>query len=223
MTNVVYLHTHDLGRYSGPHGYPPRMPNLQRLAEQGTLYRNAFCAAPTCTPSRATLLTGQYPHQCGMYGLTNQGWTLNAPARHLAAFLHRNGFETALMGCQHVTAPDPQESRAMGYSRIGTRPEHESHDGLEPTTDAAEAFLASSPGTPFFVDVGCGITHHSRWDRSFCMSHDRLGDLDWRYVRPLPHLPDTPETRWEAAMQFKAAEYLDTQIGRVLTKKRMTI
>ena len=45
--NILYLHTHDLGRYVGAYGFPPRMPNLQRLAEQGTLFRNAFCAAPT--------------------------------------------------------------------------------------------------------------------------------------------------------------------------------
>lgn len=215
--NILYLHTHDLGRYVGPYGYPPRMPNLQRLAEQGVLYRNAFCAAPTCAPSRAALLTGTYPHQCGMFGLTNQGWTLNDPSQHLAAFLARQGYETILAGVEHV-APgnDAAANQAMGYTRVLAEKKPLTTDDREPATEAAIAFLKDPPDRPFFLDVGYGTTHHSQWDRSFVVSQPILGDLDWRYVRALPHLPDTPATRWEAAMQYRAAEYFDIQLGRVL-------
>jgi len=214
--NILYLHTHDLGRYAGPYGYPPRMPNLQRLAYEGTLFRNAFCAAPTCSPSRASLLAGIYPHQCGMYGLTGGGWFINEPDHHLAAFLSQNGYSTVLTGVQHVAPPGVEANQAMGYTQILMEEEESVATERELTTETTEAFLASSPQQPFFLDVGYVVTHHSHWDRSFVVSHPVLGDLDWRYVRPLPHLPDTPATRWEAAMQFRAAEYLDIQIGRVL-------
>ncbi|RMD75963.1 MAG: hypothetical protein D6820_13610 [Lentisphaerae bacterium] len=54
--NVVYIHAHDLGRYCEPMGYPIPAPNLMRLAREGTLFRQAFAAAPSCAPSRAALV-----------------------------------------------------------------------------------------------------------------------------------------------------------------------
>ena len=66
--NILYIHSHDTGRYIQPFGHAMPTPNFQRLAEQGVLFRQAFCANPTCSPSRAALLTGQWPHSCGNAG-----------------------------------------------------------------------------------------------------------------------------------------------------------
>jgi arylsulfatase A-like enzyme len=94
--NLLYIHTHDLGQYISPYGYTPCTPNLQRLANEGVLFRNAFCVAPTCSPSRAALLTGRYPHEVGMHGLTNQGWALRDYGEHLAAHFSAQGWEAAM-------------------------------------------------------------------------------------------------------------------------------
>ena len=56
--NILYIHSHDTGRYVQPYGYQVPTPNIQLLADQGVLFREAFCAAPTCSGSRASLLTG---------------------------------------------------------------------------------------------------------------------------------------------------------------------
>jgi len=56
--NILYLHSHDTGQYIQPYGHPVPTPNLQRFAEQGVTFRNAFCANPTCSASRAALVTG---------------------------------------------------------------------------------------------------------------------------------------------------------------------
>ena len=47
--NILYLHSHDTGRYVQPYGHSVPTPNIQRLADQGLLFRQAFCAAPTCS------------------------------------------------------------------------------------------------------------------------------------------------------------------------------
>ncbi len=60
--NILYIHSHDTGRYVQPYGFQVPTPNIQLLADQGVLFREAFCAAPTCSGSRASLLTGQYCH-----------------------------------------------------------------------------------------------------------------------------------------------------------------
>src|ERR1700677_2811053 len=59
--NIVYIHSHDSGRYLSPYGQSVPTSNLQRLAQEGIVFRKAFSAAPTCSPSRAALLTGLYP------------------------------------------------------------------------------------------------------------------------------------------------------------------
>ena len=72
--NILYLHSHDSGRYVQPYGHAVPTPNLQRLAEEGVRFRQAYYAAPTCSPSRAALLTGQASHSCGQFGLVNRGF-----------------------------------------------------------------------------------------------------------------------------------------------------
>ncbi len=214
--NIIYMHTHDLGRYIQPYGYPPRTPNLQRLAEEGVLFRNAFSVAPTCSPSRAATVTGRYPHQVGMHGLTGQGWVLRDYDEHFAAHFARHGMLTALTGVQHVTGPTPDELARLPYERmiepIG-EPGERIHDR---NTEVAIDFIKEKHDRPFFLSLGYTLTHHSNWDRSFVLSRDTMGPLDCRYARPLPHLPDTPRTRWEAAMRIRATEFFDTRVGLLL-------
>jgi arylsulfatase A-like enzyme len=115
--NILYLHCHDAGRYIEPYGHHVPAPNLQRLAEQGVMFRNAFAAAPTCSPSRAALLTGQSPHNAGMLGLAHLGWRLNDYGQHLIHSLHEAGYTSVLCGVQHLT----DFRRTRSYGRIGYR------------------------------------------------------------------------------------------------------
>jgi len=46
-----------------------KTPCLDRLASEGTLYQRAYCPNPTCTPTRASIITGKYPSQHGAYSL----------------------------------------------------------------------------------------------------------------------------------------------------------
>lgn len=68
LFNILYIHSHDTGRFTSPYGWDVPTPNLQRLASEGILFRQAFSAAPTCSPSRASLLTVECPHSNGMLG-----------------------------------------------------------------------------------------------------------------------------------------------------------
>jgi len=87
--NILYIHSHDTGRYISPFGHDVPTPNIQRLAEQGILFRQNHCAAPTCSPSRAALLTGQYAHASGMLGLAHRGFALNDYRQHIIHTLGR--------------------------------------------------------------------------------------------------------------------------------------
>jgi arylsulfatase A-like enzyme len=92
--NVLYLHSHDTGRYVQPYGHQIPTPNIQMLADQGALFRKAFSAGPTCSGSRASLLTGQYPHSNGMMGLAHRGWRLNDYGQHIIHPLREAGYRS---------------------------------------------------------------------------------------------------------------------------------
>ena len=90
------------------------MPNVQALADQGVLFREAFCAAPTCSASRACLLTGQYGQSNGMLGLAHRGWSLRDYSHHIVHTLRKVGYTSTLIGEQHISK-DPQ---AIGYDEV---------------------------------------------------------------------------------------------------------
>ena len=204
VPNIIYLHSHDTGRYLQPYGYAVKTPHLQRLSEEGVLFTQAFAAAPTCSPSRAALLTGESPHQSGMMGLAHRGWRLNNLSRHLAHVLKSAGYHTALAGVQHL-APDPAR---LGYHEV-----LETNPHARDVAAAAERFLGRPQRRPFFLDLGFVETHLLPHGAS-SFGHAR-GDP--RYVRPFSPLPDTPETRQDVADFGVAVSVVDEAVGRVLT------
>lgn len=75
-----------------------RTPCLDALASQGTLYTRAYCPNPTCTPTRASIITGQYPSQHGAYSL---GTKLPETAPTLGDALQGAGYVSELIGKAH--------------------------------------------------------------------------------------------------------------------------
>ncbi len=75
-----------------------KTPNLDRLAEQGTLYTRGYTVNPTCTPSRASIITGKYPSQHGAWSL---GTKLPETEHTVGGYLVDAGYRTALIGKAH--------------------------------------------------------------------------------------------------------------------------
>ncbi len=198
--NVLYIHSHDTGRYLQPYGHAVPAPNIQRLAEGGILFRRAFNAAPTCSPSRASLLTGQCPHSNGMLGLAHRGFSLIDYKRHVLHTLRGAGYSAALVGLQHI-ARDP---KIIGYDHV------ESFKGnrVEEVAPAAAAFLKRAPKTPFFLDVGFFETH-----RQF---REPGPNEDPRFCLPPAPIPDTPQTRRDIAAFKASARVMDAGVGIVM-------
>ena len=70
--NVLLISIDDLNDWVGCMGGHPqaKTPNIDRLAKMGTLFNNAHCQSPVCNPSRASMMTGRYPHTSGVYFLS---------------------------------------------------------------------------------------------------------------------------------------------------------
>jgi len=206
--NLIYIHSHDTGRYVQPYGYAIPTPHLQQFAEEGVLFRQAHCAAPTCSPSRAALLTGQSAHNSGMLGLAHRGFALHDYAQLLSCVLQNEGYATVMAGGQHVARkPFANPAKELGYARVLD------FKTQEDIASNASAFLSEQSAQPFFLDVGFQYTH--RKGSVFVDPPRQLGDP--RYVRPPAPLPDTPQTRQDMADFMEAAHRLDQCIGQILT------
>lgn len=198
--NILYIHSHDTGRYIQPYGHAVPTPNLQRLAEQGILFRQAFCAAPTCSPSRAALVTGQSPHSSGMIGLAHRGFAMKDYGQHIVHTLRSAGYVSVLGGIQHVA----QDATQIGYDCILKTKTSQAEDLAPCVVD----FLGAAPSQPFFLSVGFFETH-----REF----PRPGPEDQQANCLPPHpLPDTPETRRDMAAFKAGAGLYDRGVGEVL-------
>jgi N-sulfoglucosamine sulfohydrolase len=104
--NIVQITCHDLGRHLGCYGIETvHTPTLDRLAAEGVRFAHSFCTSPGCSPSRAAMATGRYPHANGVMGLAHAhfGWELAPGERHIAGLLAEGGYHTVLFGLQHVT------------------------------------------------------------------------------------------------------------------------
>ncbi len=78
--NVLFISIDDLNDWIEPLGGHPqaRTPNLQKLAERGVTFTRAYCQAPSCNPSRTSLMTGLRPSTTGVYGNTD-AWRRTLP------------------------------------------------------------------------------------------------------------------------------------------------
>ena len=211
--NLIYMHTHDSGRCYQPYGYAAQTPHVMELARQSLQFNRAFSAAPTCSPSRAALLTGISPHENGMNGLAHRGFALRDTRQHLAAWLGGHGFETVLCGVQHEAAHDAQ----LPYERIlppdpaircKKQPaEYDLHSCAQ-----VESYLRETHARPFFLSFGLRNTHRPY------PAHTE----DANRVAPLPGIPNTPETRADTADFHQALRVADECVGRVLRALRET-
>src|SRR6476469_1393474 len=177
--NILYLHSHDTGRYVQPYGYAVPTPRIQGLAEEGVLFRQAFCAASTCSASRACRRTGQYAHSNGMMGLAHRGWSLNDYRHHMVHTLREQaGYHSVLVGEQHISKrPD-----IIGYDQV-IKLDTTRVDDVAPVT---VELLRDPPAQPFFMSVGFFETHREFFEP---LKHDHFS------VRAPAKLHNLPQTR----------------------------
>lgn len=217
--NVIYINTHDSGRMLSPYGYDIPTENLKKLAEDSVVFTNAFCAGPTCSPSRAALLTGTFPHQNGMLGLAQRGFSLYNPEKHLANFLKNNGYNTCLCGIQHEYGwyldLEKNGLHNLGYNEVLTTDsksfkKEELH--LWDRNNAVEVvkWLDNyNEEKPFLLSFGMHSTH-----RPYPVEVAEF--IDERYVVPSYPITNNEENRHDHAQYMTTAHYADENIKMIV-------
>ena len=126
----------DLGSYGGGETRGMPTPRLDQLASQGARFTQ-FLVEPSCTPSRAALMTGRYSIRSGLslilvVGTTN---TLSAKEVTLARVLKDGGYDTAMFGKWHLGTEAQSQPQNQGFDEFALqlslgRQEHVFHELL---------------------------------------------------------------------------------------------
>ena len=185
--NIVFILTDDQGPWAVPWLMPElQMPQLQQMADHGTVFNNFYCASPVCSPARASLLTGRMPSAHGV-----QDWLIGT--RHpqakpdiylddvttLPAVLAGAGYQCALTGKWHVgDSSEPAPGYVSWYAhQYGGGPYYNApiwdEDG-QPTTEpeyftdavashAVDFIRNYVSDAPFFLHVAT-TAPHDPWD-----------------------------------------------------------
>jgi arylsulfatase A-like enzyme len=114
--NIIFIMSddhaaHAIGAYGGRLTNLNLTPNLDRLAAEGIRFENAFCNNSICTPSRASIITGQYPQTNGVLDLDIR---LDPEKQYLPNELRRLGYSTAVIGKWHLHI----EPTAFDYYKV---------------------------------------------------------------------------------------------------------
>jgi arylsulfatase A-like enzyme len=201
--NVLLITCHDLGRHLGCYGVDTvHTDNIDTLAAGGIRFQNYFSTDCVCSPSRGSFLTGRYPQSNGLMGLTHKpwGWSLNEGEKHLAAILRDAGYETTLVGLQHVTSGDPRE---LGYTNVLSQ-----NCKADETVKSAREFFRKTgrANRPFYLKVGFFEVH-----RPFTNGKDtEKGVFIPKYLK------DTPEIREDLAQFQGTIRFFDRCVGEIL-------
>lgn len=201
--NVLMFVPHDLGDHLGCYGHRTvRSPRLDGLAAEGVRFTSYFTATPECTSSRASMMTGVYPHQNGLMGLANFGWALHPNVPHLARRLREHGYDTRLFGVQHETDQPPEQ---LGYAHVHARKDR----GAPAVCAELAEFLAreARQSGPWFACAGFTDVHRV-WPAETVFKPDEIG---------VPgYLPDLPAIRADLARFHQAILTMDGAVGRAL-------
>ncbi|HUP41488.1 MAG TPA: sulfatase [Vicinamibacterales bacterium] len=187
--------------HAGAYGDPTvKTPAFDRLAREGALFTRAFAAAPSCTPSRAALLTGRAPHQLEEGGVL---WGF-LPERHpvYTDLLEQAGYY-------------------VGFTRKGWGPGRFEAGGRARNPAGQQVadfdtFLRGRPaGRPFAFWFGSQDPHRPYEEGSGAAS-----GIDLASIRVPAFLPDTPQVRRDLADYLFEVQRFDRELGEIVERLR---
>ncbi len=189
-------------------------PNLDRMANEGVHFTQAYCNSPLCVPSRMSMLSGRYPHHTKVY-TNNDHLASDIPT--FAHALGLGGYETVLCGRMHFLGPDQRH----GYQKRLVGDVTPCYLG-GPGTPYGELGGTSGQGLASITKAGPGTSPVLRYDERVISTCERfLEERSSDSSRPLflsvcfygPHHPYTcPPDLYEQALD--AMEKYDTPIPR---------
>ena len=192
-------------------GHPNiQTPNIDKLAEDGMMFHQAFLTTSSCSPSRASIITGTYPHQTDAEQLH---WPLPAEKLTFVEKLKEAGYWTGQAGKWHL-GPHVKDRFHM-LAEENTNALEQTYGNL-PESDNSGAHLwvplleHRPEDQPFFLWLAANDPHRS-YEEGIIEQPHSLDDV----ILP-PYVPDTDQVRKDYALYYDEISRMDQYIGDVV-------
>ncbi|MCC6353684.1 MAG: sulfatase [Verrucomicrobiae bacterium] len=190
-----------------------RTPNIDRVARSGVLFRNGFCGAPGCSPSRAAFLTGRHVWM-NEEASTHHG-LFPAKFASFPDLLARAGYATGFTNkpwSPGESAPGRKGNPAgPAFNNRKLKPPWSGIKDNDYPANFADFLKQRKPGAPFCFWFGCAEPHRGYERGSGLRSGKSPSD-----VHVPGFLPDTPEVRSDFLDYFVEIEWFDRNLGLML-------
>ena len=195
--NILFIVADDWSKHAGIFGDKVvRTPNIDRLGKNGLIFDQAFCSAASCSPSRASILTGKHPHQIAEGG--NLWGSLPVRIPNFVSLIQASG---GFVGSE-------QKGWGPGNFKIGGYQDNPAGKNFK----NFEEFLGAKPkDKPFFFWFGSIDPH-----RDYVKGTGEQAGLDPLKVKVPGFLPDTDVVRKDILDYYFEVERFDSNVGKLI-------
>ncbi|MEN8775004.1 MAG: sulfatase [Akkermansiaceae bacterium] len=203
----------------GVYGHPSiKTPNIDALAQGGIKFQHAYLTANSCSPSRASIITGRYPHNTGAEQLH---WPLPKESVTFVELLKNAGYYTAAAGKWHLgdavkdRFDDVFEASTAGFI-LPTGTDAKPGKMVAKSPSGCEAWVSTLENRPkdkpFFLWLAALDPHRAYEDGALEIPHKKAD------IRIPPYMPDTPEVREDFRLYYDEIGRLDQYVGKVVAE-----
>lgn len=189
--NILWITSEDNSPFIGAYGDEyADTPNIDRLAERGTLYENAYATTPVCAPSRFTLITGTYANRMGTENMRST-YPIPEEIQFFPKYLLEAGY--------HTTNNRKKDYNTVDQPEVWDESSGEAH------------YRDREKGQPFFHVRNITISHESSL-------HDPIDTLihDLEEAPVPPYHPETETIKKDWAHYYDEVTRMDEQVGEIL-------
>ncbi len=201
--NIIKIICHDIGKHLGCYGVKSVTTKaIDALAKNGILFENSYATSPGCSPSRAAIATGMYPHNNGVLGLAHAhfGWSLDKKVNHIAKHFFKNNYSSILFGLQHVT----YNEKTLGFKKIF--PERPADAVVKNIKENIDSNLFKKP---FYAEINF-FEPHRPFDFGGVKPFKSKGISVPKYI------PNNHDTRKEFASMQGAIKKMDDSVAKII-------
>ena len=201
--NIIKIICHDIGKHLGCYGVKSVSTKaIDALAKNGILFENSYATSPGCSPSRAAIATGMYPHNNGVLGLAHAhfGWSLDKKVNHIAKHFFKNNYSSILFGLQHVT----YNEKTLGFKKIF--PERPADAVVKNIKENIDSNLFKKP---FYAEINF-FEPHRPFDFGGVKPFKSKGISVPKYI------PNNNDTRKEFASMQGAIKKMDDSVAKII-------
>ncbi|HDP81090.1 MAG TPA: hypothetical protein ENN21_09655 [Spirochaetes bacterium] len=217
IPNIIFITADNLGWYdlSCYGNKNVKTPGTDRIAAGGVRFTSAFVVSSSCAPSRASFLTGQYPHTHGVTALTHLKKTkaLSPFAATLPKLLRDAGYNTAMQGKWHESPYLPTSWYGFNERLSGmmTKDWHIRDIGR------AVDFIKRNKSNRFYLQMNFINNHRDPYGEYY---YDKDFPVDPTRIKVPPYMamPDWPEIREDLARYYSQSLRMEKLIGDLLNE-----